>query len=581
MSSRTCRSVVLLLVTGLVSALAAACRPAAPAPPRPEPASLVIRNGRIVTVDPARPEAQAMAIRGDTIAAVGSEAEIAPFVGPATTLIDLKGALAVPGFIDSHAHFNGIGQSKLGLDLMAATSWDEILAMVADAAKHAQPGEWILGRGWHQEKWTARPDPNVEGFPTHASLDRVSPDNPVFLTHASGHASIANARAMALAGVTRATASPPGGDILKDGSGEPAGVFREAASGLISRARDAARAKMTPDELEAEALEIIRLADRECLSKGITTLHTAGESFAAIDRFKRVIDGGGLGIRLYAMVGEPNARMKDALAAYRVIGYGRGHLTVRAVKRFMDGALGSRGAWLLEPYADLPGATGLNSTPPAELRESAELAIANGYQLCIHAIGDRANREVLNLYEETLRAHPEARDVRWRVEHAQHLHPSDIPRFGTLGVVAAMQGIHCTSDAPYVLARLGPQRAEEGAYVWQKLMRSGATIANGTDAPVEAVDPLPSYFATVTRQLKDGSVFFGSQKMSRLEGLKSYTINGAYAGFEEGVKGSLAPGKLADVTILSKDILAVPDGEILSAKVLYTIVGGQVLYTAQ
>ncbi len=464
---------------------------------------------------------------------------------------------------------------------MPTTSWDEIVAMVAEAVKKAKPGEWIVGRGWHQEKWTTRPEPNVEGFPTHASLDRVSPDNPVLLEHASGHAAIANARAMALAGVTKDTPNPPGGEILKDAQGDPIGVFRETASGLVDRARAAARAKMTPVEREAEAVEIIRLADHECLSKGLTTIHTAGETFSMIDRFKRMIDSGALGVRLYVMVGESNARMKNGLAKYRIIDYGQQHLTVRAIKAYMDGALGSRGAWLLEPYTDLPGHTGLNTTPLTELRETADLAIANNYQLCIHAIGDRANRELLNLYDAAFKAHPDLKDLRWRDEHTQHLSRADIPRYGQLGVIAAMQGIHCTSDAPYVLARLGPQRAEEGAYVWQKLMKTGAVVANGTDAPVEDVDPIPNFFATVTRRVKDGSVFYGDQKMTRMEALKSYTINGAYAAFEENVKGSLKPGKLADVTVLSKDILTVPDNEIPSAKVLYTIVGGKVLYAGE
>jgi len=559
----------------------AAAGPGAQAPPRVEPATLVLQNGRIVTVDETRPEARAMAVRGETIVALGSEADIKPYIGAATRVLDLKGALAVPGLIDSHGHFNGIGQAKLGLELMSTTTWDEIVAMVAEAVKKAKPGEWIVGRGWHQEKWTRRPEPGVEGFPTHASLDRVSPDNPVALTHASGHATFANAKAMALAGVTKDTPNPAGGEILKDAQGDPIGVFRETASGLIGRAQRASRARMTAADTEAEALRIIQLADQECLAKGITSFHTAGESFQTIERFKRVIQNGQLGVRLYVMVGESNARLKEGLAKYRTIGFGGQHLTVRAIKAYMDGALGSRGAWLLEPYADLPSSTGLNTTPLAELRQTAELAITNDYQLCIHAIGDRANRETLNVYEDTFKAHPGAKDLRWRDEHTQHLNAADIPRFGKLGVIAAMQGIHCTSDAPYVLARLGPKRAEEGAYVWQKLMKTGAVIANGTDAPVEDVDPIPNFYATATRRVKDGSVFFGDQKMTRMEALKSYTINGAYAAFEEGIKGSLTPGKLADVTVLSKDILAVPDSEILSARVLFTIVGGKVLYTAK
>jgi predicted amidohydrolase YtcJ len=572
----TFRSTLRLLVFAMVAAvlvMAALPRAQAPASARApiEPATLVLQNGTIVTVETAQPEVQALAIRGDVIVALGTSAQITPYIGPATKVIDLKGGTAVPGLIDSHGHFNGIGQAKLGLELMPTTSWDQIVAMVGDAAKKAKPGEWIV----------ARPEPAVEGFPTHASLDRVSPDNPVILTHASGHATFANARAMELAGITKDTPNPPGGEILKDAQGNPIGVFRETASGLLGRAQRASRAKMTAEDLEAEALTIIQLADQECLSKGITSFHTAGESFQMIDRFKRVITDGKLGVRLYTMVGESNARLKEGLAKYRTVGFGNQHLTVRAIKAYMDGALGSRGAWLLEPYADLPGATGLNTTPIAELRDTAELAIANGYQLCIHAIGDRANREMLNLYEEIFKAHPGMKELRWRDEHAQHLHAADIPRFGKLGIIAAMQGIHCTSDAPYVLARLGAARAEEGAYVWQKLMRTGAVVSNGTDAPVEDVDPIPNYYATVTRKLKDGSVFYGDQKMSRLEGLKSYTLSAAYAAFEDQIKGSLKVGKLGDVTVLSKNLLRVPDDQLLSTKVLYTIVGGKVLYEAK
>ncbi len=261
-----------------------------------------------------------------------------------------------------------------------------------------------------------------------------------------------------------------------------------------------------------------------------------------------------------------------------MIDYGKGHLTVRAIKRSIDGALGSRGAWLLEPYSDKPDSTGLNTTSVDDITKTAELALKHGYQLCVHAIGDRANRETLNIFEAAFKANPDKKDLRWRVEHAQHLNPSDIPRFGALGVIASMQGIHCTSDAPYVLARLGAQRAEEGAYVWQKLMKSGAVIANGTDAPVEDVDPIPSFHASVSRKLKDGSVFYGDERMSRMEALKSYTINGAFAAFEEGSKGSLTAGKYADIVVLSKDIMTIPEDEIPSAQVMYTIVGGKVRY---
>jgi predicted amidohydrolase YtcJ len=285
-----------------------------------------------------------------------------------------------------------------------------------------------------------------------------------------------------------------------------------------------------------------------------------------------------LGIRLWVMVRAGLEQEAQKLAQYRMVDYANGHLTVRAIKRSIDGALGSRGAWLLEPYADKPDSTGLNTTPVEEIRATARLAMQHGYQLCVHAIGDRANRETLNIFEEAFKANPDKKDVRWRVEHAQHLNPADIPRFGALGVIASMEGVHCTSDAPYVLARLGPKRAEEGAYVWQKLMKSGAVVTNGTDAPVEDVDPIGSYYATVSRKLKDGSVFYPDQRMSRMEALKSYTLSGAFAAFEENSRGSIKPGKYADMVVLSKDILTIAEDDIPSAQVVYTIVGGKVKY---
>jgi hypothetical protein len=335
---------------------------------------------------------------------------------------------------------------------------------------------------------------------------------------------------------------------------------------------------MTDEERAAEARQVVELADQEVLSKGLTSVDDAGSGFGTIDLFKTMVDEGKIGVRLYVMARTSNEELAKHLDQYRMIGYGHDHLTVRAIKVVLDGALGSRSAWMLEPYSDLPSSTGVDDVPLDVVRETAKLAIDHDYQLCIHAIGDRANREVLNIYEETFKAHPDKTGLRWRDEHTQHLSPQDIPRFGQLGVIASMQGIHCTSDAPYVIARLGEKRAEEGAYVWQKLMKSGAMIANGTDAPVEDVDPIPNFYASVTRQPKSGPPFFPDQKMTRMEALESYTINGAYAAFQENEKGSLVPGKLADVTVLSKDIMTIPDADILTTQVTYTIVGGKVLY---
>ncbi|MBI1872753.1 MAG: amidohydrolase [Acidobacteria bacterium] len=544
-----------------------------------DPADLVLRNGKVVTMDNARPEAQAIAVRADSIAAVGTNDEIQPYVGEATKVIDLAGQLAVPGLIESHGHFTGVGQMKMNLNLMNVKSWDEIVAMVGEAAAKAKPGAFILGRGWHQEKWDKIPTPNVEGFPTHDALSKVSPNNPVLLTHASGHATFANAKAMEVAGITRTTPNPPGGEILKDSRGNPIGLLRETASGLVRKALSDARAKRTPEQLLADARREIDLAMDEVLSKGITSFQDAGSPFDTIDLLKEYAQQGKLRHRLWVMVRVPNDDLAKQLANYRIIDMGDKHLTVRAIKKAMDGALGSRGAWLLEPYSDLPGSTGLNTTPVDEIQETARLAAQHDFQLCVHAIGDRANRETLNVFEATFKASPNRKDWRWRIEHAQHLNASDIPRFGQLGVIAAMQGIHCTSDAPFVTARLGEKRAAEGAYVWRKLLDSKATIINGTDAPVEDVDPIPSFYASVTRKLKDGSLFYPDQAMTRMEALRSYTLSAAYGAFEESIKGSLVPGKLADITVLSRDILTVPDDDILKAKVVHTIVGGKVMYT--
>jgi predicted amidohydrolase YtcJ len=543
-----------------------------------QPADLVLRNGKIVTMNQSAPVAQAVAVRGGKIVALASDNDIRKQIGRGTRIIDLHGMLAIPGFIEGHGHFTGVGEFRMGLDLREARTWDDIVAQVARAAKQARPGEWIIGRGWHQSKWEHVPEPNVEGFPEHASLDQVSPNNPVLLTHASGHAAFVNGKAMAAAGITAKTPNPAGGEILKDAKGEPTGLLRERAAGLVSVARSQWEARRTPAERLAEKRKAIDLAMDESISKGITTFEDAGSPFDTIDMLKSMAEKHELKLRIWMMARTSNQELAAKMDAYRMLGAGGNFLTVRAVKRAIDGALGSRGAWLLAPYTDKPDSSGLNTDDPADIRKTAELAIQHGYQLCVHAIGDRANRETLNIFEETFKAHPDKQDLRWRIEHAQHLSAADIPRFGQLGVIAAMQGVHCTSDAPYVLLRLGPQRAEEGAYVWQKLMQSGAVVGNGTDAPVEDVSPLASFYASVSRKLKDGTVFFPDQRMSREQALRSYTANNAFAAFEEKVKGSLEPGKLADITVLSRDIMTIPEDEIMSTDVVYTIVGGKVAF---
>lgn len=563
-------------MTGMAAALAALTGCASE--PAIEPATMVVRNGTIITMEAATPEVQALAVRGDRIVATGTTAEIEQYVGPATEVVDLAGLTAIPGLIEGHGHFMGLGQSRMVIDLMDVTSWDEIVRLVGEAAAKAQPGEWIRGRGWHQEKWTSVPQPNVEGFPVHDALSAASPNNPVILEHASGHATYVNAKAMELAGITAATKSPAGGDILKDRAGRPIGVLRETASDLAEDALATAMARRTPEERAADARKVIAAAVQAALEKGVTSFQDAGESFATVDVIKQAAEQGALGIRLWVMVRDTNENIAAKMASYKAVGLANHHLTVAAIKKTIDGAIGSRGAWLLAPYSDMHTSTGLNTAPVEEVRALAALAAANGVQLGVHAIGDRANREVLDIYEATFTANPTVKDWRWRIEHAQHLAASDIPRFGQLGVIASMQGIHATSDAPYVRARLGDERVAEGGYVWRKLMQSGAIISNGTDVPVERIDPMPNLHATITRRLKDGTEFFPDQRMTRQEALKSYTWNAAYAAKEETLKGSLAAGKLADITVLSKNIMTVPEAEIPATDVVYTIVGGKVAY---
>ncbi|HEX5070289.1 MAG TPA: amidohydrolase [Vicinamibacterales bacterium] len=567
------------LVLSLFTVCVIAVTVSATQAPQIPPADLVLRGGRIVTLDAQTPEVTALAARNGAIVALGTDAAIAPYVGPATQVIELKGQLAVPGLIEGHGHFTGVGENRINLDFMNTKSWDEIVHMVADAVEKAKPGEWIVGRGWHQDKWTSRPDPNVEGFPLHAALDKVSPNNPVVLTHASGHASFVNAKAMELSGVTKATPNPTGGEILKDKNGDPTGLMRETAQGLVRR----------PAATEADIRRQLALADDEAISKGITTFHDAGSSFRTLDVVRKMIDEGQMHVRLWMMIRESNAALQQNVDKYRVVGYGNNQLTVRAIKVTADGALGSRGAWMLEPYADKPDSVGTVPEPvvsrngqPPPLATTAQIAIDHHMQLCVHAIGDRANREVLNIYEAAFKSrNVNGKDLRFRIEHAQHLSAADIPRFGQLGVIAAMQANHCTSDGTWVPDRIGDKRAEEGAYVWQKLMQSGAIVSNGTDAPVENVDPIANYYSAVTRKLSNGKVFYPDQRMSRLEALKSYTIMNAIAGFEEDIKGTLSLGKLADITVLTKDITTVPEEEIKTAKVAYTIIGGKIVYKAQ
>ena len=554
-------------------------QPKAKSTPKPEaePAQMVIHGGKILTMDQAGTEAEAIAIRDGSIVAVGDYKDIEPLIASQTKVIELENELVIPGFIEAHGHFMGTGFALKNLRLDTCKNWQEVIAKVK--ADLSQPGasQWITGRGWHQEKWDRLPEKTVAGFPTHEALSAISPDHAVLLRHASGHAVFANAKAMALAGITDSTPNPPGGEIIRDEDGHAIGVFTENAEDLINKAYREWEANKTEAERLAGNHLALNLAIDDAVSKGITSFQDAGSSFKTIDQIKKVQEKSGLNMRLWFMLGENNQALAAKGADFTKPEYNTPYLAVGGIKRYIDGALGSRGAWLLEPYSDAPESTGQNVMSLEDLRETAKLAKDLGLQLCTHAIGDRGNREVLDIYADYV----SGGDLRWRIEHAQHLNPEDIPRFGELGVIASMQGIHCTSDAPFVEKRLGQQRAEEGAYVWRKLMASGAMICNGTDTPVEDVDPIANIYALVTRKPKSGEPFYPAQALTVKEALRAYTIHNAYAAFQETKKGSLEPGKWADITILSQDITQIPVEAIPQTKVRFTIMDGIIRYQSQ
>lgn len=541
---------------------------------------LLIINADAYTVEPTHATAQTIAVKDGKILSL--DAYDPTHVDTAhTRVIDANGAFVMPGFIEGHGHFSGLGFSQLNLNFLTAPNWTSITQSVAEAAAQAKPGEWIEGRGWHQEKWNATPPNAILGYPRHASLSALSPNNPVILYHASGHSLYANAAAMQAAGISVETPNPAGGLILRDENGQAIGVFEERAMKPIMEAHKAYKDSLSQDYLTQRWHLAIRKAQDECLRKGITSFQDAGSKYFELDRYEQLARDGQLDLRLWAMARHTYDEMKDKVGKYRKIGVGNNFYTCRAIKSEVDGALGAYGAWLLAPYSDKAGWHGQNTTDIYDVRRIADLALTNDMQLCVHAIGDRANRVVVDIYEGMIKQMPAEADPRWRVEHAQHLDPADIPRFAEHKIIASMQGIHCTSDAPFVVKRLGEQRSKQGAYAWRSLLDAGVLVANGTDAPVEDVDPIPSFYASVTRKRADGGeAFFPEQSMSRAEAIHSYTLGNAYAAFEEDIKGSISIGKVADLVILDRNLLTCPDDDILDTKVLYTIVDGQVKYRA-
>lgn len=544
-------------------------------------ADLLIHNARIWTgVDcpgidaPAGDDycATAMIIgQGGKILAVGNDTSAwSAMLMNNTKRVDANGRFIMPGFVEGHAHFSGLGSSLRNLNFLRSKNWDEIVGMVEQRARETPEGDWIAGRGWHQEKWDKPHDHSVGGYPIHDELSRLTNEHPVVLRHASGHALFANKKAMDMAGVSRETPDPRGGRILRDAVGDPTGVFEERAMDLITDAYQDFVQTMTPEARKDEWLAGIRAAQDECLAKGITSFQDAGTKYTELDWYKELDASDSLRLNLWVMLRHSFNEMNGNLDGLPHYG---DRFTCAAIKTELDGALGSYGAWLLDEYFDNPGFTGQNTTKVETMDSIAQLAFDQGMQLCVHAIGDKANRETLNVMANYVK--PED-DRRWRIEHAQHIDPADIPRFAQLGVVASMQGIHCTSDALFAENRLGTERARLGAYPWRSLLDAGAVVTNGTDAPVEDVDPIESFYASVTRKRVDGkATFFPEQAMSRTEALHSYTYAPAWAAFEEDERGQLVSGLEADFIVLSNNLVSCGEEEIMGTKVLETWVGGR------
>ena len=546
----------------------------APAILRGQSADLVLTNGRIYTVDNARPVVSALAVRDGRVLFVGSDAEAKVFVRPSTRVVDLHGAAVYPGFTDAHAHLLGLGVTLRRVNLAGATSYDEVISRVQAWAKNVKPGEWILGRGWDQNRWA------VKEFPSEGALSRAFPNNPVVLTRIDGHALLANARAMQLARVTAATPDPSGGRVIRDVAGAPAGVFVDNAQSLIGRA--------IPSATRAETRAAILAAITEANRWGLTGVHDPGENAETISIFEELAKAGNYSLRNYVMISDPGDPNSAAAQGNPYIQRGPqsalygAHLWIRAIKLYADGALGSRGAALLAPYSDEPTNSGLLVSQPEHIEAWAEAALRRGFQVNVHAIGDRGNRIVLDAFETALRKYPKA-DHRFRIEHAQVVSEQDIPRFAQLGVIPSMQATHQTSDMRWAESRVGRERIR-GAYAWRSLLSTGVVIPNGTDFPVEEVNPLLTFHAAVTRQDPTNSPVGGwypEQKMTREEALQSMTIWPAYAGFQEKILGSLTPGKYADFVVLDRDIMRVPDTEILGARVISTWIAGRAVYQAK
>jgi hypothetical protein len=536
---------------------------------RPDPADTIFTNGTVYTADDRTPTAQAVAVRGGRIAFVGSSRKAGRYIGDSTRVIDLAGKTLLPGLVDAHYHLMGVGGRELTLNLEGTTSIEDFLARVKARVDQAAPGEWVTGRGWIETHWTPR------RFPTRQDLDGISPANPVFLTRADGHAGVANSAALRLAGVTRSTTSPTGGDILKDEAGNPTGMLIDAAQGLVGR--------HVPGPTEEQLDQALLVGAERSLKLGWTQIQDAGGSWNDVVRMRRLYAEGKLLLRIYKAVHGPGPSADSLLAAGVSVGEFDGRFTVRTIKVVMDGALGSRGALLLAPYSDAP-TQGLLTTDLDRLRPMLAEALRKGIQVEAHAIGDSANRLWLNLVEEAYAAVPDSaraiREPRWRDEHTQIVDPADIPRFRKLAIIPSMEPSHAIGDLHFAPSRLGPERLA-GAYAWQSFLRDGNIVAGGSDAPVERGEPMIEFYAAMSR--RDTSGFQGDgwhpeEAMTRDQALRAFTLWPAIAAFEETEWGTVAVGKRADFTILSADVMTIPVEEILRTRNVMTVINGEIVW---
>jgi len=534
-------------------------------------ADIVFKNGNVYTANDRSPKAQAIAVKADRIVFVGTNADVQKYVGTNTRIVDLHGNTVLPGFVDAHQHLSGVGFREMTLNLEGTTSLADLLAKLKARVDQAKPGEWVTGRGWIETHW----QPPV--FPTRWDLDNVSPNNPVILGRADGHGAVANSAAFKIAGIDKTTPNPFGGEISKDKqSGEPNGMLLDAAQGLVRR-------KVPPTTRE-DAERAVVLGVKRDIELGWTQIQDAGGSYEDIDIFKKLYASGQIKLRIYKAVHGPGASSKRLISEGPIIGEFQNRLTVRTIKVVSDGALGSRGAALLGPYSDMPDTSGFLTVKTEDLRPMLVDALRKGIQVETHAIGDKANRYILDEYETALKAVPVAErkvaDPRWRVEHAQIVNPTDIPRFVKLGIIPSMQPSHAIGDLFFAPSRLGIERLK-GAYAWESFIKSGIVVPGGSDAPVERGEPMIEFYAAVARKDQKGFSAEGwhpEEAVTREQALKMFTVWPAYAAFEEKLRGSVEVGKLADLTILSADIMTIPELEILKTRCVMTVINGEIVY---